>query len=427
MPRVMEVQEVPGVEEALASGNPLACATRIAEILSGGADRREVARTAALAAARHFHPSLPPPHGLPTLGAALEIAPQLDPPALPLIQACGLAASEWRRGALARAKYAVSGDELHLARSFLEAVRTSQAEEADAIFSGLLREGDERRLAGDALFEACVQDSAGGGHKRMFAVGSWRLARALGWIRGPVILAPAVHLAVGPSRELSDHSMMLREVGRARLDVELAARNSLGIDQTARNAYAIALQAGPERLVAELIAGLKRGRTLAGYADLVAATAAERTIANPESLEPFLLSLATRFLIGFSRTSYRVLALLTAGRVVAAAPGGEVPRASTIADPVAALNELELAVEGDDSHEAASLALGLAEAFEPQEVARVLLRQATLQDAHGDGGHGLVLAAWAIDLAAVAPGPALAALAAHLARTPKSRTIADGL
>src|SRR3989304_1125816 len=93
----------------------------------GAHPRGGAAGAAALGAARHFQPSLPPPHGLPTLGAALEIAPQVDPPALPLLQACGLAASEWRRGALARAKYAVSGGELHLARSFLEAVRAAPA------------------------------------------------------------------------------------------------------------------------------------------------------------------------------------------------------------------------------------------------------------------------------------------------------------
>ena len=220
---------------------------------------------------------------------------------------------------------------------------------------------------------------------------------------------------------------MLRQVGRARLDVELAARNSLEIDQTARTSYGIALQAGPERLISELIAGLKRGRTLAGYADLVASTAAERAVASPAGLDPFLLALATRFLIGFSRTSYRVLSLLTAARTVARVPSGEVPRPAAIADPGAALNELELAVEGDDDREAVSLALGLADAAEPRDVARVLLRQAALQDAHVDRGLGLLLAAWATEFASVAPRPALSALAACLARTQKSRTIADGL
>lgn len=427
MPRVVEVQEVPGVEDALALGDPVGCATRIAELLGEGQDRREVVRTAALAAARHFHPFLPPPHGLLALGASLEVAGRVDPPALPIIQACGLAASEWRKESLGRAKHAVSGDELHLARSFLEAARASDVLEADAIFSGLLREGEERRLAGDALFEACVQDSAGGGHKRTFAVGSWRLARALGWVRGPLLLAPAVHLVTGTTQDRSDHGLILREVGRARLDVELAGRNSLAIDQTARTAYGIALNAGPERLLAELIAGLKRGRTLVGYGELIASTGASRVIANSEAVEPFLLALATQFILGFSRTSYRVLALLSAAREVASAPSGEVPDPAAIADPQAALNELELAVEGDDAREAVSLALGLADALGPADVASVLLRQASMQDAYADGGHSLLLAAWATEFAAVEPGPTLGALAAHLARTPKSRTIADGL
>ena len=426
-PRVVQVQEVPGVEDALRTGDPVACAHRIADILTAGADPKEVVRTAALVAARHFAPSMPPPHAMLALGASLDLAPHAGSPELPVVQACALAASEWRDRALAPAKHAVSGDELHLGQSFLVAVRAGNVPEADATFVGLLREGEERRLAGDALFEACTQDFAGEGHKLTFAVGSWRLARALGWLRGSVLMRPAVQLAASTPHDLADFSALLRDVGRSRLDLELAGRNVAEIDAVARNGFAIALGAGPDRVVTELITGLKRGRSPLGYADLVAATAAERLVGAQEALEPALLALAARFLVGFSRTPYRILTVLQAARAVAKVEPGEMRSPARIADPNAAQNELELAVEGDDPREAASLALGLVDALDGDAIASVLVREAVLEDAHRDGGHRLLYAAWATEFAQVAPRPAYASLAAFLARTPKFRTVTDGL
>src|SRR6266511_3697560 len=161
MPRAIEVREVPGVEDALATRDPVRCARHVSEILAGGADRKEVARTIALATARHFSPTLPPPHGLLALSSALDLNAVAPDPRLPILQACALIASEWRDEPLPATPQSIMGDELHLARSFAVAVRGADVQEADAIFSGLLREGDERRLAGDALFELCTQDLAG--------------------------------------------------------------------------------------------------------------------------------------------------------------------------------------------------------------------------------------------------------------------------
>ncbi|TLZ52382.1 MAG: hypothetical protein E6K18_02970 [Methanobacteriota archaeon] len=334
MPRAVEVHEVPGVEEALATREPATCARRIAAILEGGADRKEVARTAALASARRFAPTLPPPHALLALGASLDLAASAPQPALPIVQACALAASEWRDVAGSATARSITGDELHLAQSFHTSVRGREAAEADSIFAGLLREGDERRLAGDALFEVCAQDLAGEGHKLTFAVGSWRLGRALGWLRGAPLLRPAVRLAAEATQELGAYGATLRDVGRSRLDVELAARNVAPIDAVARNTYAIALAAGPERIVADLIAGLKRGRTPAGYADLIATTAMERLVGDPAALEPTLFCLAVRFVLGFSRTATHVLAVLQAGRLVAGLPSTS-KRRSTATTPAA--------------------------------------------------------------------------------------------
>ena len=427
MSRAAQVVEVPGVEEAIGSRDPVGCAARIAEILGAGVDPKEVVRTAALAAARHFAPRLPPPHALLALAASLDLAAKTGTRHMPVLQACALAASEWDAEPLEGPRHSVSGDELHLGRSFLLAVQARDVLEADAVFSGLLREGEERRLVGDALFDACAQDAAGQGHKLTFAVGSWRLARALGWTRGPALLRPAVHLAAGTPQDLAEYGATLREVGRSRFDLELAGRNAAPVEAVARNSFAATLAAGPDRVVADLIAGLKRGRSPAGYADLVAATAAERFIGNPPAVETVLHAMAARFVVGFSRTPSHILAVMLAARGLARVPDADVPSPSRIADPEAALTELEIAIEGSDPWRAAGLAMGLADVVEARDLERVLGRLAAMEDATADGGHGLIYASWAFELASVAPGYAYGSLAAMLARTRTSRTVAGAL
>ena len=425
--RAAQVTDVPGVEDALATGDPRRCARAIAEILRSGADRREVARTAGLAAARHFDVGLPPPHALLALSAALDLAPASEPPELPIVQACALAASEWRPGTLSATAQTVSGDELHLGLSFRSAVRAMDSHEADGIFSGLLREGEERRLAGDVLFEVCEADVAGQGHKLTLAVGAWRLARALGWSRGPVLLRPVVHLAAGATQDLAEFAAVLREVGRARMDFDLAARNVAPIDAVAQNTFDIALRVGPDRLVADVIHGLKRGRSGAGYADLLAATASQQLIGNPAALEPALFCLAARFVLGFSRTPTHLQALLLAARIVAQVVEGSVPAPARIADADGGLRDLAEAIRGGDGRGAAGLALGLVDADHAEALAGRLVREAVREDAHADGGHRLLYASWAAEFARIVPGPALASLAALLARTPTSRSVAGVL
>ena len=423
MPRAVQVSEVPGVEEALGTRDPIECARRIRGILGGGADRKDVAGTAALASARHFRPTMPPPHALLALSAALDLSGRIDPPELPLVQACAVAAAEWHRERLPTPAHAVAGDELHLGRSFQEAVRGPDPMEVDAIFSGLLREGEERRLAGDTLFEACAQDTAGEGHKLTFAVGSWRLARSLGWLRGPVLLRPAVRLAASAPQELGEFSTILREVGRSRLDLELAGRNVAPIDAVARNGWQIALNAGPDRVVTELIAGLKRGRSPSGYADLVAATAAERLAGDARALEPVLSALAVRFVVDFTRTSARVLAVLQAARAVARLPPADLPEPARISNPDAGRDDLGDAIGQGDVRESTRLARGLADVLDLEILLHQLRRIAITGDAHEDAGHRLLYTAWASEFAPVAPGPVLASLAAVLARGPRGEAV----
>src|SRR2546427_753525 len=64
--------------------------------------------------------------------------------------------------------------------------------DATSIFSGLLMEGKERVMAGDILFRVVAEDTVGGGHKLVYAVRAWRLASALGWRRGDVLMGPVI-------------------------------------------------------------------------------------------------------------------------------------------------------------------------------------------------------------------------------------------
>ena len=431
MARTVAVPDVPGVAEAIRSRDPVACATRVAALLASGADPTDVVRTAALESARHFRPGLPAPQALPALGAALDLAAKTEPKALPIAQACALAASEWRPERLAAPGHAIAGDELHLARSFLESVRAANVAEADAILTGLLREGDERRLAADALFEAAARDSAGQAQKLAFTVGCWRLARGLGWRSGADLLRPAVHILAATPQEFTEHGDVLREVGRARLDLELAARNTAPVDAAGRNLFLSALAAGPDRVVADLVAGLKRGRSPASYADLVAATAAERFLGRPEAGRVALRALATRFVVGSSRTSSHLLALLAAARDLAQVFDAHVPSPARITDPEGALRELGVAIEAREPENAAALAMGLADVVEAREVERVLARAAAVEDATADGGFRLVYASWAFELAAgkdrVESAIAYGSVAAMLARAHTPRTVAAAL
>ncbi len=129
------------------------------------------------------------------MSAAVRLSRHLPPrlQALPVLQALTLAAEEPKLPyEPLRRRTSVSGEIGHLARSFEYAVRAGAFEDAAVVFSGLLREGRERAMAGDALFRLASEDMANGGHKLILAAQGWRLASALGWRSGADLLAPVV-------------------------------------------------------------------------------------------------------------------------------------------------------------------------------------------------------------------------------------------
>src|SRR5256884_8946744 len=128
----------------------------------------ELVRAAARGVALHYdRASGVAPRSLAILGAAANLTSVMEPrfQVLPVLQAIAYAASEKKPAALAKPPLVVSGEVTHLGRSFLLAVRAGDAAAAAAIFLGMVDEGWERKMAGDRLFRAALEDMGEGRRK----------------------------------------------------------------------------------------------------------------------------------------------------------------------------------------------------------------------------------------------------------------------
>src|SRR3989442_5305228 len=114
----------------------------------------------------------------------------------------------------------VSGEVTHLGRSFLFAVRAGDVAEAESIFLGMVDEGWERKMAGDMLFRAALEDMGEGGRKLFLAVKSWQLARSLGFKGARAILRPAVNYLVKGPRDPTAYETILAVLGKERIDLK---------------------------------------------------------------------------------------------------------------------------------------------------------------------------------------------------------------
>ena len=134
------------------------------------------------------------PRSLVALSSAANLIRVMQPrfQPLPILQAVSFVAAAKKADAPARAAAVVSGEITHLGRSFLFGVRDGNRPEAESIFLGMLAEGKERKMAGDMLFRAAIEDMGEGGRKLMIAVKSWQLARALGFKEARVWLRPEI-------------------------------------------------------------------------------------------------------------------------------------------------------------------------------------------------------------------------------------------
>src|SRR5712692_9743849 len=195
----------------------------------------EVIRAAARGVASHYdRTSGVAPRSLAILAAATNLTSVMQPrfQALPVLQSIAYAASEKKASAPAKAPLIVSGEVTHLGRSFLFAVRAGDVAEAESIFLGMVEEGWERKMAGDMLFRAALEDMGEGGLKLFLAVKSWQLARAIGFKDARRILRPAVDYLVKGPRDHSAFETILAVLGKEWVDLEALSSGGRAREET---------------------------------------------------------------------------------------------------------------------------------------------------------------------------------------------------
>ena len=304
----------------------------------------EVLRAAALGGASHNDGlSGSAPRGLAMLASAANlfsvIQPRFQP--LPILQAIGYLASEKKAAVPAKAPLVVSGEVTHLARSFLFAVRGGDLAEAESIFLGMVDEAWERKMAGDMLFRAAVEDMGEGGRKLMIAVKSWQLARALGFKDARLLLRPAVRYLVKGPRDGTPFESIMAVLGKQWVDLEGLASGGRPLDDLGRSkVVAILTSANEAACVAATLSLLGEGYAATSIAEAFAVQAAKRVLVangyDVEAARGLMFAHAARFALTFSRTSERLYALfqsalrlrspepaLPLASVVPSAPEGE--------------------------------------------------------------------------------------------------------
>jgi len=280
----------------------------------------EVIRAAARGVAKHYdRASDEAPRSLAILGAAANLTSGMQPrfQALPVLQAVSFAASEKRASTPAKSPLVVSGEVTHLGRSFLFAVRAGDVAEAESIFLGMVDEGWERKMAGDMLFRAALEDMGEGGRKLFLAVKSWQLARSLGFKESRTILRPAVEYLVNGPRDHTAFETILTVLGKEWVDLDALASGGRPLDDAGHGKVS-AIAAAPTETasIQATLALLQDGYAASSIAEGLGVEAARRVIAargyDTEAAKRLLFAHASRFVLTFSRTNERLYAVFQA-------------------------------------------------------------------------------------------------------------------
>jgi len=277
----------------------------------------EVIRAAARAVATHYdRMSGVAPRSLAILGAAANLTSVMEPRfgALPALQAVAYAAAEKKAPTPAKPPRVVSGEVTHLGRSFLFAVRAGDVAEAESIFLGMVDEGWERKMAGDMLFRAALEDMGEGGRKLFFAVKSWQLARSLGFKEARTILRPAVEYLVRGPRDRSAFETILGLLGKEWVDLDALSSGGRALDDAGRSRVtAIASAPSDSACIGQSLSILQDGYAASSIAEGLVVAAARRVLGakgyDTEAIKRLLFAHASRFVLMFSRTSERLYAL----------------------------------------------------------------------------------------------------------------------
>ena len=424
------------IAEALETGDAGAAVAAVA----ARTDLVEALREVAHAAAPRLdvdHPPVPAHvHPYQALGAAAGLLPLLPRHALlPLAQAAWYLALSPRIGAHREHEARIVGEEVHLSKSLLSAIRQGEARDAARLFNGLLGRR-ERALLGDLFFQGAAEDTVSSGHKLSVAVLGWVLARQVGWEHTPALtLWPVVHYVASPPKEASVFLTASRALAKSMVDLEVAGRNAgRSVSELAGLREALGAGKGEEAAQAAA-AALKSGTGGDGVLDEVARRCALAALVDGDApLHALAFTHAARFAFTFSRSGHRLLPVVEAAVIAAGLPTGgpSLPGLAPVRDPAAALNEMALAIEMGDTGEALALLRGYLESGgAPDEAVATLAREASKEDAHATGGHSLVYAHAALQEYRHSHGPdrwlSLAALTSWLARLEHRREVVEAL
>ncbi len=420
------------LELALAASHPDRAAGAALLALQGGAAPVEVLRTAARVLALRYDPvSGLPPHGLAALAAAACLQETMDPRDRPLavLQAVALGASEKKLAAPQAPVRLVSGEVTHLGRSAVLAARAGSAD-AEPLFLGIVEDGWERRMAGDLLFRACVEDCGESGHKLLMAVKAWQLARALGFREGRTVLRPAVQYLIRGERNRRPYDATLAVLGREWVDLDGLATGGRPLDDDGRMRLATLLATpADETCVSSLLALLRDGYAATSVAQGIGVEAAKRLLAaegyHIELVHVVLFARAARFVLEFSRTSERLYALFEAAlRVRSPAPHLPSVSVTEAKDEAAARTRIAEDLRNRRSREAAAYVRNyLARGYPVSPLVSMLLRSASLDSSLANGGHNLLLAEACVSEYAATKAPEfLMVLAKSVAASPKDLT-----
>src|SRR2546430_1907851 len=242
----------------------------------------ELVRAGARGVALHYdRASGVAPRSLATLGAAANLTTVMEArdQVLPVLQAIAYAASEKKPAAPAKPPLIVSGEVTHLGRSFLFAVRAGDVAEAESIFLGMVDEGWERKMAGDMLFRAALEDMGEGGRKLFLSVKSWQLARSLGFKGARTILRPAVDYLVKGPRDRTAYETILAVLGKEWVDLEALASGGRPLDEPGRKRMHLIASAPTDSACIEaILALLREGYAATSVAEGLVVAAARRLL-----------------------------------------------------------------------------------------------------------------------------------------------------
>jgi len=419
------------VEAAVGASRPDAV-DAAAKAFRANAPPLEVIRAAARGVAMHYdRTSGAAPRSLAILGAAANLASVMQPQfrALPVLQAITYAASEKKASTPGKPPLVVSGEVTHLGRSFLFAVRAGDVAEAESIFLGMVDEGWERKMAGDMLFRAALEDMGEGGRKLFLAVKSWQLARSLGFKEARTILRPAVEYLVKGPRDRTAFETILTVLGKEWVDLDTLASGGRPLDDAGRGKVsAVASAPSDPACISATLTLLQDGYAASSIAEGLGVEAARRVIAargyDTEAAKRLLFAHASRFVLTFSRTNERLYALFQAAlRVRSPEPSVSFTPPAAIEGEGEELCHLAGEFDGRKPAEAAGRIMAyVARGYSTARMLEVLANYACRDSPRANEGFNLLLAdACTAEFLTTKTAPTAMALAKMIAASPKDQ------